>query len=109
MRTRVGVHYHLRVGPDELRLYDTPALAGPYFDIVYNDLDSMCHAMVLAVNGHHEEYLDEDDAEHVLDVMRDATEEIERGNEHYASMDLELGPFEFEVAVCTRCMPKGMN
>lgn len=109
MQTKVGVHYHVRVGPRIARLYDFRAYEGPYFDIVLDDMDDAHLMLINLVNEHLPEYLDEADFEESYEHIEYMTDEVASGEMAAADMGVRECGFEFELLVCSKCVPKGMN
>jgi len=109
MQTKVGVHFHVKVGPDEVSLYDSDVYAGPYYDVIFSDVSDAYSLIVNLIEIHLPGYLDDDEIEESREYLDYMLEEVERGELVSGNMGVgELG-FEFELSVCGECVPKGMN
>jgi hypothetical protein len=109
MQTKVGLHYHVRVGPPTVRLYDLQEYLGPFYDIVLDDMHDAHHMLVELVDRHLPEYFDEDDIYESLEYVEYMTDEVERGEMFSANIGVAESAFIFELIVCPECTPKGMN
>jgi len=109
MKTKIGVHYHIRIGPEVVQLYNHPPLAGPYYDFTLDDMEVAHELFIRLVNEHLPEYLDEDDEYEMYEFIEYMSDEVQRGEMHEADMGVEELGFEFELTVCSHCVPKGMN
>lgn len=110
MQTKTGIHYHIKVGPEMVTLYDmTEPMAGPYVDITIVDMDDAYYAMLKALDGHLDGYIDEDDEEELYEMLEYATRAVTMGETEAADLGVEHLCWEIELLVCNGCIPKGMN
>ncbi|MCA1799739.1 MAG: hypothetical protein LC650_00380 [Actinobacteria bacterium] len=109
MQTITGIHYHLQVGPEEVRMYDEPPLAGPYVDIIYRDIDEAHEAAMHVVEGLLPEFLDQEEQDEAKEFAEAVTTAVKlKDTDGEAYFIEELG-FEITFGVCSGCVPKGMN
>lgn len=109
MQTKVGVHYHVTVGPPEVRLYNHRTLAGPYYDLIVDDMDAAHLMFVNLIDQHLPEYLDEDDKYESYEYLEYMTDEVIEEEMVRADIGIDELGLQFELIVCTQCVPKGMN
>ena len=109
MQTKVGVHFHVRVGPDEVSLYDGEPLAGPYYDLIFSDLENAHKSIIGLIQLHLPEYLDDDEIEESYEYIEYILHEIEYGDLVNGHMGVDEFGLQFVLSVCTECVPKGMN
>lgn len=109
MLTKQGVHYHIRVGPEVVRLYDEPPLPGPYVDVIIDDLDD-AHAMAMGtIEELLPDYLEQDDSEETYDFAEAVTTAVKMQETDHESWSVsELG-HHLEFVICAGCQPAGMN
>ena len=109
MQTKVGVHYHIKVGPEQVRLFDYITYAGPYVDTIIEDMDEAHQTLINLIEEQLPDYLDEDDLYESYEYIEDMTEGINRGEMFSADMAVEQFGLEFQLTICSKCVPKGMN
>lgn len=110
MLTKQGVHYHLKVGPEFVRLYDEPVLmAGPYVDMIFDDLDKAHDAAMGVIEQLIPDYLDAEDVEESYEFSEQVAIAVKMQDTDGESWSVsELG-HEIEFEICSGCRPKGMN
>lgn len=106
---RPGPHYHIRVGPEEISLFDGDPLAGPYLDIIYDDIDEAHDIMMRVIDGHIPDYLEQEEREEAYEYVEDVTTMLRLEESHGESYHIEELGFELTFSICSGCIPKGMN
>jgi hypothetical protein len=109
MQTKVGLHYHIRVGPESVVLFERPPLAGPYYDIVFDDFTTAHDTFVDLVNSHWPDQLDDDDRVSSYEYFSDMLEYSEPEDLQDRGIDVDLDPLKFALQICSQCRPKGNN
>lgn len=109
MQTKVGVHYHVTAGPDEVQLFNHRPLAGPFYDIILDDMDDAHSMFIELIEEHLPDYLDNDDREESYEYIEYMTDEVVNEEMVRADMGIEEVGLFFELIVCAQCVPKGMN
>jgi hypothetical protein len=107
MLTKVGLHFHLKAGPDEVVMYDTMLLAGPYYDVIYDDLTEAHDFFVDIVNEHLPGQLDDEDRESSYEYLTDIAEYFDEYD--IEGIEVSKDGLYFGLSVCNQCVPKGMN
>lgn len=109
MLTKQGVHYHLKVGPEIVRLYDEPPLPGPYVDIIIDDLDTAHGTAMGIIEELLPDFMEQDDVEESYEFSEAVTTAVKMQETEFESWSVsELG-HEFEFVICSGCQPAGMN
>lgn len=116
MQTKTGVHYHLHAGPQQVALFDeylevfgSTTLQGPYYDILYDNVDGVHSAMNDIINSYVPGYLSEDDIEESYEYLEQMTSQVAYGDIEYVEISIEDFGMYFGIKVCNQCIPKGMN
>lgn len=109
MLTKQGVHYHLRVGPDEVRLYDEPAMPGPYVDVIFDDIDDAHNATVGVVEELLPDYLDAEESDEAYEFSEQITTAVKLGDTDGEAWNVDDLGHAVEFRICAGCRPWGMN
>jgi len=109
MVVKTGVHYHIKVGPEVVRLYDEPPMRGPYYDIIVDDLD-VAHDMAIGIIEELlPEYLDEDDVDESYEYSDAVTLAVKMDETLGDAWSVNQLGHDIEFEICAGCQPAGMN
>lgn len=109
MQTKIGVHYHISVGPDVVSRLGAQPLNGPYVDLVvadYREAVTMLESLIIELPVGH---IDNWDLEDLNEYMEHLKEHIMYGEIPYGELGIEENGFEINIGVCAECIPKGTN
>lgn len=104
MKTKVGTHFHIFIGPEEVNLYDVVTFPGHYYNLIIDDVDIALETFTKLINFQIPDYLDDDEVEEMSQFVYEAADCWDDEGTIEVLSIYEDG-FEMGIGICNNCSP----